>query len=257
MILYLSATGNTLWAAEQLAQATGERLLPFTQAKDQQLEQDERLGLLFPVHGWRPPRLVRDFIDRMPIEGLSPNTYIYALCTAGDNTGETIPILYKHLQARGLRLNAAFSLIMPNTYVGLPFMDIDSAETTLRKKADAKAALQTIIPHIVNRDNVSGDLHEGRWPRTDSRLLGEAFERWIITDRPFRVDQSRCVKCGICADVCPVGDIRGGLGYQPQWKHDGRCLTCFSCFHHCPHHAIEYGNRTGRKGQYFYNKRIK
>lgn len=255
MIVYLSATGNTEWAAHEVAQATGDRLLRLTEAHDIALEEGEALGLVFPVHGWRPPRLVRAFVDRLSLSGTH---YVYALCTAGDNIGETMDILSQHLQRRGLRLNAAFTLLMPNVYVGLPFMDVDKTELAERKKAEARRKLKDeILPSILNREESFKHLERGHWPKIDSRLLGEAFERWLITDKPFRVDSSRCVKCGICQDVCPVGNIEGGLGYEPRWKHTGECLTCFACYHHCPHHAIEYGSRTKNKGQYFFNKRLK
>ena len=54
------------------------------------------------------------------------------------------------------------------------------------------------------------------------------------------------------ANVCPVGDIKGGHGTYPEWLHHKDCLTCFTCYHHCPHHAIEFGRQTQKKGQYFY-----
>ncbi|MFW5518323.1 MAG: ferredoxin, partial [Segatella copri] len=36
------------------------------------------------------------------------------------------------------------------------------------------------------------------------------------------------------------------------WLHHKDCLTCFTCYHHCPHHAIEFGKQTRKKGQYFF-----
>ena len=75
--------------------------------------------------------------------------------------------------------------------------------------------------------------------------------------RPFRVDAEKCIKCGKCAAVCPVGDISFKKGCTPQWKHNGKCLSCFACYHHCPTRAIEYGGRTKGKGQYYYEKNEK
>ena len=66
------------------------------------------------------------------------------------------------------------------------------------------------------------------------------------------VEKDKCVKCGICANVCPVGDIKGGHGEYPEWLHHKDCLTCFTCYHHCPHHAIEFGKQTQKKGQYYF-----
>ena len=96
--------------------------------------------------------------------------------------------------------------------------------------------------------------YKGHWPRTNSKVLGAAFVKWLITDKPFRVKADDCLQCGTCAKVCPVDNIEGGHQQLPQWKHNGQCLTCFACYHHCPVHAIEFGNRTKHKGQYYFEQ---
>lgn len=256
MIYYFSATGNTAWVARQLSEATGERLVNIAQRSDDdsplELAPDERLGFCFPVHGWLPPVIVRRFVRHLSLN--ARGHYVYMVCTAGDTIGEAAEVFSSDLAHVGIALDAAFSVLMPNTYVGLPFMDIDRPDLQATKKRQAEADLKVYISDIVERRNGGRPLARGHWPRVNTRILGHAFTRRLITDRPFHVDSARCVKCGICADVCPVGDIQGGLGYEPQWLHNDSCLTCFACYHHCPHHAIAYGNRTRHKGQYFYNR---
>ena len=66
MIFYFSGTGNTRFIASQLSESTGERLIPIATAVldgkyDYELAADERIGFCFPIHGWRPPFIVRDF----------------------------------------------------------------------------------------------------------------------------------------------------------------------------------------------------
>ena len=260
MIFYFSGTGNTEWAARMLADALGDTLIYIPTALKGDchyaLREGESIGFCFPVHGWRPPKIVRQFIDRLSIESDSPSPrFTYAVCTAGDNIGETIDILSQHLAKRGFHLDSAFSLIMPESYVGLPFMDVDTKKKEMIKKQMAAEDMKICIPLI--REHREGIFHlvRGHWPKINSRVIGGFFERYLITDTPFHVVSDRCVKCGICADVCPVEDIQGGLGTEPEWKHEGICLSCFTCYHHCPHHAIEYGGRTRHKGQYFYNRR--
>ncbi len=254
MIFYFSGTGNTRWAAQVLSEATGEQLVsiadhltgPFTP----DLAAGERIGFCFPVHGWRPPRLVRDFVSRLRLQ--AADRYVYAVCTAGDNIGETIEILEHDLQQAGMHLDAAFSLIMPESYVGLPFMDVDTPAKEKAKKDEAARLLQGCLTTIMERQKDVRQLHRGRWPRINSRIIGGFFTHRLITDRPFHVETDRCTACGLCAKVCPVHDIAGGPGLQPRWLHNGQCLTCFTCYHHCPHHAIEFGRRTQHKGQYFF-----
>ena len=257
MIFYFSGTGNTKWAACRLAEATGETLVCMSEHRAGpvvcDLKPGERVGFCFPVHGWRPPQPVRRFVERLCLQAAAGH-YVYALCTAGDTIGETMRLFEADLRARGIGLDAVFSLLMPESYVGLPFMDVDTAANEKRKQQEAAARLKAYTADIVARRSSRPRLDVGRWPRVNSRLLGSFFVHCLITDGPFRVDSSRCVKCGICVDVCPVGDVVGGLGHEPRWRHDGSCLTCFACYHHCPHHAIEYGRRTRHKGQYFFGR---
>ena len=256
MIFYFSGTGNTRWAAQVLSEATHEPLIsmadhlaePFTA----NLADGERIGFCFPVHGWRPPRLVRQFIGRLRLQ--AAGHYVYAVCTAGDNIGETIDILEHDLQQSGMHLDAALSLIMPESYVGLPFMDVDTPTKEHNKKDEADKRLQAFMPTIIERQTGVRLLDKGHWPRINSRIIGGFFTHRLITDKPFHVETDRCTACGLCAKMCPVGDILGGPGRHPQWLHNGQCLTCFSCYHHCPKHAIEFGRRTQHKGQYFFDR---
>lgn len=259
MIFYLSDTGNTRWATRVIKDKTDDKLLFIPELMrslsfDFHLDDGERLGFCFPVHGWRPPKIVREFISHLKIN--ATGHYVYALCTAGDNIGETIDILRKDLDDRGVHLDAAFSLIMPESYLGLPFFNLDTPDKVQEKKNVASSQMNGYVDAIVNRRSEE-HLVLGRWPCIDSRLLGAFFVKYLLNDKPFHVDSRKCVKCGICADVCPTKNVVGGLGYEPQWKHDGSCLACFACYHHCPHHAIDYGSLTKDKGQYFFEKRYK
>lgn len=281
MIFYFSGTGNTKWAASRLAAATHEELVSITQymrgddashniAEPFNLKKDERLGFVFPVHGWRVPCLVREFISKMKVKqevtlagNLSTDKqnppFAYCLCTAGDSIGLTIENLNEviasnaSLQALGItRVTSSFSLIMPESYVGLPFMDVDPKGRENRKKEKAAQELAIACEEIFNRKENVSRLIKGPIPWFFTKIVGSFFENILITDKRFHVDKTRCTKCGICSNVCPVGDIQGGYGSAPKWLHHKDCLTCFTCYHHCPHHAIEFGHQTQKKGQYYY-----
>lgn len=256
MIFYLSGTGNTAWAARTVGEATGERLIDITKVEEHvvyELQPGERIGFCFPVHGWRPPMFLRNFIRTLSIDNAGGH-YCFALCTAGDNIGETIDILKKDLMGRGIVLDSAFSLIMPESYVGLPFMDVDTPANERKKKQVADDELFEYCKYITNREKGVEILTIGRWPKINSRILGGFFTKYLITDKPFRVDAGKCIGCKACAASCPVGNITMTNDRLPQWQHNGSCLTCFACYHHCPKHAIEYGRRTKHKGQYFFNR---
>lgn len=272
MLFYFSATGNTRWAARSLAARLGESLVSMADTISGEcrftLANGERVGFAFPVHGWRPPRIVRAFVRKMvltPGEGGSEGPahekpYAYCIVTAGDDTGLAVDEYFAReiagnasLARMGItQMDAAFSLIMPESYVGLPFMDVDPKKRELAKKDAAERRLDEVAGVVERRERGVWQLNRGAAPWTKSHVLGGCFERFLITDRPFHVDEKRCTRCGACAQACPVGNVAGGRGTPPRWLHNGKCLACFACYHHCPTHAIEYGGRTRHKGQYFF-----
>ena len=303
MIFYFSGTGNTKWAASKLASATHEDLIsiaPYMRADDSShtlaepfiLKENERLGFVFPVHGWRVPKLVREFIGRMKVQRAEPDAtrsqtlsdisgnsasadasgisasagnsagslpFAFCVCTAGDSIGLTIENLNEvisqnpSLQALGItKVSSSYSLIMPESYVGLPFMDVDTKKKEIWKKSKSAQELAVICEEIFDRKEGLSRLVKGPIPWFFTKVVGGFFDNVLITDKRFHVEKDKCVKCGICANVCPVGDIKGGHGEYPEWLHHKDCLTCFTCYHHCPHHAIEFGKQTQKKGQYYF-----
>jgi len=109
-----------------------------------------------------------------------------------------------------------------------------------------------LLPLVVQRQRGERHINASRWPRINSRLLGSYFLKHWVTDASFTVDSDACLRCGLCARVCPVDNISCGDGGTPQWLHNGLCTTCFACYHHCPAHAIDFAHRTRGKRQYYY-----
>ena len=115
--------------------------------------------------------LVREFIKRVKIqkEDASDNAatdkdakqkppFAYCVCTAGDTIALTIDNLNAtilqnpSLQALGItEVKSSYSLIMPESYIGLPFMDVDTKENEIRKKEEAAQELVIISEEVFNR----------------------------------------------------------------------------------------------------------
>jgi len=258
MIFYFSGTGNTRWAAQQLATATAEQLYSMSDELkgtcEYTLTEGERIGFCFPVHGWQPPHIVRKFIGRLKLHapgGSLSGHYAYALCTCGDSCGMAMKMLCDELALKGIVVGSCQSLLMPESYVCLPFMYTDTPEREQAKKLQARKDLNVFLQVVAERRGGYSQLTLGLTPWTFSHVIGAYFNRYMITDKKFTVDTDVCTHCGRCAKECPVGDIEfsGGL---PHWNHDDSCTCCLSCYHHCPVHAINYGKITRKRGQYYY-----
>ena len=253
MLFYFSGTGNTRWVAQQLAKELGEELLYIpdllkTGRYEFTLSEGERIGFCFPTHGWQPPRLVRDFIRQATFH-IHESTFCWALTTCGDNMGDAMTILNKDLSPKGLQAETQFSVVMPESYVCLPFMYTDSEERASEKIENAQR--QTIHIARIIKDCKRGiqELDQGATPRLYSYVLGNYFNKRMITDRKFTVDPDVCIQCGKCQQVCPVDNI---IGTPPKWQHNDRCTCCLACYHYCPVHAINYGRITRKRGQYYF-----
>jgi ferredoxin len=256
MIFYFSGTGNTRWAARQLSKATEEELLyiPDELRKGElryELKADERLGFCFPTHGWQPPRIVREFVRKATfvMSAGSGQPYVYALTTCGDNMGHAMRILRKALRMRHeLTLDAAFAVVMPESNVCFSFLHLDSKESEERKIAAAKERMPHICQLVTERRRGVEELVKGAIPYTYTYVIGGYYNKHLITDRHFWVDEQACTKCGLCAKLCPVDDI---TGKPPTWQHNGQCTNCLACYHHCPAHAIHWGSM--QRGQYHFS----
>jgi len=252
MIFYFSGTGNTKWVAQQLAEATGDELryIPDELRKGELryvLQKGERLGFCFPTHGWQPPRIVREFIRKSVFE---TSGYIYAVTTCGDNMGHAMRIFDKELKAKGLKTNARFAVVMPESNVCFSFLHLDTPEREQEKIQKARVTVKHICEVVGERRLNVEELVKGAIPYTYTYVIGGYYNKHLITDEKFWVDEEACIQCGLCARLCPVDDIEG---LPPHWEHDGSCTNCLACYHHCPQHAIHWGNM--KRGQYYFNRR--
>lgn len=240
MLFYFSATGNSRWAARQLATLTGDELfnildflkegrLPFVP------ESAERVGVVFPIHSWYVPTPVLSFLSQIRVPATA---YHYAVCTCGDDVGKGLARLSRHFP-----LDAAWSVQMPNTYV--PMFNLDAPELARRKVADARSLLSVIAGSVVRKER-AWCVHEGGFPRCKTYVVYPLFKHFCISTRAFRVDEA-CISCGRCEQGCPVSAIRLTDG-RPVWND--ACIHCMACLHGCPVNAIRYGAGTKKKGQY-------
>lgn len=251
MIFYFSATGNSLWVAGQFSQHFGMTAIPVDEAMKKGTASFDASGspfvmFVFPVHSWGPATTMLKFIRTMEISGISGKP-VYAVCTCGDDCGHTDRAMQKVLAEKGIQLAATFSVTMPNSYIVLPFFDIDSKEVEQRKLNEAPARIAEIEKAIEDGNSGKGlyKTGSGAWFKTS--VINYGFRKYIQGETAFRITD-RCTSCGLCARICPESNIRMGEDGHPVW--DTHCVQCLACIHRCPEQAIEYGKISVGKGRY-------
>lgn len=252
MIFYFSGTGNSAWIARKLADTQQEPLyfIPEEMRKNPAsirytLAPDEKLGFVFPVYSWGPPRIVEEFVKRLSFDNYA-GQYLFFVCSCGDDVGLTRQVFEKQLGKKGWTCHAGFSVIMPNTYVLMKGFDTDPEDVKEKKLAEAVPAMERINAIVTNRSKNVFVCKEGRFASIKTKWINPLFNKYKISAEHFRATDD-CISCGLCVEVCPVNNIK--LENKPLWGN--YCTSCLACFHICPRQAVQYGNVTKGKGQYF------
>ncbi|MCM1293591.1 MAG: EFR1 family ferrodoxin [Bacteroides sp.] len=250
MILCFSGTGNSRKMAELLALRLSDRVVDLPVCENDEatlpepIRHGERVVWVLPVHSWGLPKVVRKAIRRFNLpEGYDMH---YLVCTCGDDCGLTDKMWRRELKRRGWKSRAAHSVFMPNTYVNLPGFDVDN-DDIVAAKLDAMPERVDQIGHAIKCSSPVDSIHRGKLAWVKTRLIYPLFMSLLTSPRPFKADD-QCTKCGRCARVCPLGNIRVGENVGPQWG--ANCTMCLACYHTCPRHSINYGRVTRSKGQW-------
>ncbi|MBR3491688.1 MAG: EFR1 family ferrodoxin [Bacteroidales bacterium] len=253
MIFYFSGCGNSKHVAETIAAGLNDTLTFIPEAAregryDYTLAEGERLGFVFPIYSWAPPRLVLDFVKKLQLKA-KPD-YLYFACTCGDNCGLTEKVFRKAVEEKDWSLSACFSVQMPETYIGMAGFKLDTPENAKLKIDRANDLLKRNITRLINKEHFS-EIVVGSLAWLKTYLVNPGFNRSATDDSKYCVTEA-CIHCGKCVEMCPLNNITLEEG-RPKWH--GHCTMCMGCYHHCPVNAIQYGKATVGKGQYYFGGR--
>jgi ferredoxin/flavodoxin len=236
-IFYFSGTGNTGIVADLLAQAfehSGCRVE--TTFIDQGLIERppdvdgyDLVGIGYPVHAFNAPRVVFEFIDRLPVVR---DKRAFTFKSPGDSLcqGGATSFVRRRLARRGYDVFHETTYVMPAN-VGVRYDE--RLVKQLYEKAVEKAPrdAEEILAGQRRLQRNGFLLKLVTWLFSSGERRGARF-----FGRHLRVSEA-CTRCGQCARECPTGNIRlTDDGVRFDWN----CTLCMHCIYTCPAQAITH-----------------
>ncbi len=242
-IYYYTGTGNSLWTAIEIAERLGQsELIPMKQNREESFQRDsERIGLVFPVHIWGLPPPVMKFVRQLKVDSAQ---YLFAVAVNAGQVAATLLQLQKLLKTKDAHLSSGFSINLPSNYI--PWGGAISKEKQQKKFTVAIEKFERIDTVVRNKEKLNPEKGFPLLNMILSIIYRSTLPKIAAMDKSFFSDE-KCTSCGICAKICPAGNILITDG-KPVWRH--RCEQCFACLQWCPEEAIQYGRNTKTKKRY-------
>lgn len=232
-IYYFSGTGNTLLVCRAMVEAfrgVGHEvsLQRMEDVSPESVAVDERaIGLGFAVACQSTYPLVWAFAQGLP---RAKDTPIFMVDTLMMYSGGVVGPMRACVEAKGYRPIGACEIAMPNN---LYPRHVDRIKTDAIVKRGATRARQYAT------DLMAGRARWGHIPVIPDLLCAAMMAPWMwkivaAIGRRLAVDKGHCTRCGLCEQLCPVGNIE--LAPGPQFGN--ACQQCMRCLSFCPTQAI-------------------
>jgi ferredoxin len=232
-IYYFSGTGNSLFIAKEIKKAIPyAELVPICLSTgcDAVFPESERVGFVFPIHGFGLPAIVASFIRKLDLASVK---YLFAVATKGGSPTIALREIESSLRKKGKRLDSFSYVNMPNNSYFIH--DLGTPEETREKLENAEAEAARIAREIRDgstRTDKDAELNFAKGLAL--RLLHSLLKgtRYFGFGSAFFADAA-CSGCGICGSVCPSGRI-ALIDKRPFWQKRIPCRICLACVSYCP-----------------------
>jgi ferredoxin len=237
LILYFSGTGNSLAAARQIGRTLGDTYVLSMVRNPAPAGEYERVGFVFPCYAGALPRFVESYLEKLEIGALHTE-YFFAVETYGGSPSAAAGMVDKILRAKAAKLNYGASVRMFANYIALYKMQ-DGAE---EKAERAATALKDVARAVEKKEQTE------KFSLNPAALFyhKQAMKMLLKKVKDFKVSDD-CNGCGLCAKLCPVGNITLDEGVP---AFGDNCEQCMACIQWCPKLAINYKDRTDGAPRY-------
>lgn len=245
MILYFSGTGNSLAISRQLAERLGEQVMPLNLAVKHDLSQEKQIGLVFPCYWFNAPRAVTELLPRLQ---LPKEAYVFIVIPCGAQAGNAIWTVRKMLSAQDIDVAYSHKIRVPdNSAIGFGRNPNDQV-WKFDRYAGRLERIASDIAAGVRR------CHYAWWGLPGTLCALPAVQRRTLPMLTPAVNVDKCIACGICAKVCPQGNITLVDG---KARCGGNCTQCLACVHFCPQQAVELNSKPTLKDNQYHHPKVK
>lgn len=248
IIYVFSGTGNTMRVAEKYAEALKmeTRIVEITASyANLPLPDDFSLvGIGYPVHAFNAPQIVHRFAKHLSCNE-KKNLFIF------HTGGEGLPFNDSSSAELRIILRKHFTILSERHYV-MPYnMIFRHSDAMVRHMVTYMERLVRL--HAVSLMTSTAEKHI---PMPLRHLISILFRiEWIYAVCQARMMKagSSCTGCGLCARMCPMGNITMKDG-KPVFSSS--CSLCVRCSFSCPMNAISIGLLDGWKvnGKYQFER---
>lgn len=245
IVYYYSSTGNTKLAVKYIENhLSGVTFDLCDIANDEIIAPDayDLVGFASFAEYLGPPTLMKRFIESLSMQN---DKAAFVLNTYGGFTGQTQTEFAKQVQARGFKVFAGHSLVMPMNY---PPMKKNGKHAENEPSPKAMVEFDKYIDRL--QDSVS-KIEKGEELKS---IIGAYSIKKLLPSMPRNkvkkdfgiqvIDEDLCINCGKCARVCAYNAIE--MQPNPVVDHD-KCNGCWACYNGCPKKAIHTKSFTGEE----------
>ena len=250
MVLYFSATGNTEFAAKELARLTDDsclNLLSKIQASDySEIKSEKPFVICAPIYVCEIPYFMDRFLKKVKLTGSREAYFVF---TSGGYSGCASVLARALCRRKHLIYKGSADIIMPRNYIASDAYPMQDGETARALIADAKLKVGQAAEII----KAGGKLKKRHVFLFEDIIIMPFKPFWVkfmLTAKAFYTKDT-CIGCGKCAKLCPLNNIKIE-DKKPVWGKE--CTHCMACIANCPKECIEYGKVTEGKDRYLFKK---
>ena len=245
LILYFSATGNTATITKALenefnalgAEVSSVDVTP-RPVREARIDLAPYEAVVFgaPIHSWRAPRVVREWMNTLDGEGKKAAMFF---------TYGGFQVHPTHYSTREILAARNFTVVASADFPGAHTFNIGGwrAMTGRPDETDLETAREyarATYRRFTGEDSgVLGALEKTEHAEETLDAI-EVFRFKVLTELPTRRGED-CGMCLTCEEVCPTGAMAAEAGTADA----ERCIACLACVAHCPEDALKINDMSG------------